>query len=733
MPLSLLFHPKEYGADRKTPTALLVTGVLLVIILGIAVWIAFPKSYGVFPLDDAYIHLVYISNLAETGTLSFNQGELSTGTSSPLWVFINAGLVVLGVTPYLSALSLSLLMFVVVLILTMLVSRQVGRSLSFGEPMSSLLGFLAGLLIAINGNIIWLALSGMETMMFIALGLLTLLSYEHYSYRTLTGVLCGLLLLTHPSGIALIAALLLVSLARGEWKSLLRGLISTLLVILPYLLFSFLVNGDILPTTGRGKVLTYVDSGFDILAITHFIKAFIHYQSFLPQHYILLGTIPISLGIFLWVRLQGKSIDDLWNIVKTRVGKIYRQPVDGTQICSSVFSRVKSSTIANQHLLMTLLISWGIAHLLMYAISFRILLHHTRYLSNEYIILTILGVIAIGYVHKTLIRIPISVCLIPIAVIAAAITCLNWSHLYQNNIRQISDEYIQMASWASVNTPQDATIAAFDVGILKYISGRHIVDLGGIISKDTHQCLTKRSCGQFLYNSDSDFIMYSRNPDVDVYNGMYKAVYEGPMLLTQRPLIHYSYPQYPAPTLTHSHRLDMYEITGWHPKTNTGVLNAFKYDNSSFQPLGETIDNTLELVGYLIDYRQIEKIPYHPLFVNFTLYFRALEKLSHPYWIHMQILSEDLETEYLYSRHVPTHNLVSAESWPIGEVIKDHHIRPIPEELPVGVYAIRLTVLRDKQLEPENLESYDWISLGRIANYENRLKPIPVGISTNNN
>ena len=73
MPLSLLFHPKEYGADRKTPTALLVTGVLLVIILGIAVWIAFPKSYGVFPLDDAYIHLVYISNLAETGTLSFNR------------------------------------------------------------------------------------------------------------------------------------------------------------------------------------------------------------------------------------------------------------------------------------------------------------------------------------------------------------------------------------------------------------------------------------------------------------------------------------------------------------------------------------------------------------------------------------------------------------------------------------------------------------------------------------
>ena len=57
----------------------------------------------------------------------------------------------------------------------------------------------------------------------------------------------------------------------------------------------------------------------------------------------------------------------------------------------------------------------------------------------------------------------------------------------------------------------------------------------------------------------------------------------------------------------------------------------------------------------------------------------------------------------------------------------------MPENLPEGVYAIRLAVLRDKQLEPENMESYDWISLGRIANYENRLKPIPVGIADNGN
>ena len=99
----------------------------------------------------------------------------------------------------------------------------------------------------------------------------------------------------------------------------------------------------------------------------------------------------------------------------------------------------------------------------------------------------------------------------------------------------------------------------------------------------------------------------------------------------------------------------------------------------------------------------------------------------------MQILSEDLETVYLYSRHVPTHNLISSDKWPIGEVIKDHHIRPMPEDLPVGVYAIRLAMSQKKELDLEKLESYDWISLGRIANYENRMNPILVGVADEGN
>jgi hypothetical protein len=725
-----LFHPKQFIKYSGTATVLFLTGLILAIGIGITVWSLFPKIYGVLPLDDAYIHLVYISNLASSGTLSFNIGELSTGTSSPLWTAINAGLVSIGIDAYWAVLYTSLVMFGAILVLTAVITRNIARGIELNETVSSCIAIFATLLLAVNGNLIWLSLSGMETMMFIALGLLSIVSFHRYKFNAITGILCGLLLLTHPSGIALLGPLAVIGLLKGGRSGVIRGLIATMLVVLPYLLFSFLVNGDILPTTGRGKVLTYVDSGFDLSDMFNFIKGFINYQVYLPQHYILIASLALCLSLLLWRNIQGCSIQNTWGNITKQLSTLYREHVNGTKITSNVHGFIQNTPLLQKHLLVTLLITWGASHLFMYAISFRILLHHTRYLSNEYVILTILAAIGVGYIHKHITKLPIGILLMAIALSSAVITCVSWSSLYHNNIRQIEGEYIKMADWTAQNTQSEARIAAFDVGILKYFSNRHIIDLGGIISREAHDCLLVQSCGGFLYDSEADYIMYSRNPDVDVYNGIYKAEYEGPMLLTQKPLVYFDYPQYTAPTLTHSHRLDMYQILGWSPKSNYGALNAFKYDGTAFEPAGEIISDEFELVGYLIDHRQIEKIPYHPLFLNVTFYFRAITQLQQPYWVHMQILSEDLEHIYFYSRHIPTHNLVKPTTWPIGDIIKDHHIRAIPEELSPGVYTIRIVISHEKELDGEKLESYPWIDIGHLINHENRLKPVTI-VATN--
>src|SRR4051794_34832739 len=45
-----------------------------------------------FPLDDAWIHLVYARSLAHGDGFAYNPGQLETGFTSPLWVMLLAPL-----------------------------------------------------------------------------------------------------------------------------------------------------------------------------------------------------------------------------------------------------------------------------------------------------------------------------------------------------------------------------------------------------------------------------------------------------------------------------------------------------------------------------------------------------------------------------------------------------------------------------------------------------------------
>ena len=39
--------------------------------------------------DDGFIHIQYANNVIERGEYSFNPGEVSFGTTSPLWVMVS--------------------------------------------------------------------------------------------------------------------------------------------------------------------------------------------------------------------------------------------------------------------------------------------------------------------------------------------------------------------------------------------------------------------------------------------------------------------------------------------------------------------------------------------------------------------------------------------------------------------------------------------------------------------
>ena len=692
--------------------------LMVLIILG-AVWALFPKDPGIFPLDDAYIHLNYIENLAETGTLSFNPGELSTGTSSPLWVAMIAPFYKLGFDPYWTVITVSVGLLAFVAYLTGLITRITAERFNLSNQIRIYCPLLASLLIMLNGNLIWLSLSGMETMLFLMVGLLGILANSKWGFSYKTGTICALLTLTHPSGISLPFTLILINLIRGNKLESIKGFITYVLVLGPYLLFTFLVNGTIFPTTGKAKTLTYVNSGFDIQEALEFTWAFIEYQKFLPHHAILPISVTIlSMAYIIRKRSARNSATITSSIWPTVLKDIKIRP------SRIVESFTDSRPLITKHILIISLLSWGVVHFAMYAGTFRILLHHTRYLAIEYVVCAVAGALLIAFLHNLTPRGVFSITSALITLTLATVSMFTWGTIYLNNTQHIKDVYIPMSHAISEHTPEGSRIAAFDIGVVGFLTDRQIIDLGGVTTLNAHDCLKARRCGEFLRQSKADYVLYSRNPDVDIYNSVYLAEYQGPRLLKQKPLIHFSSKQYEAPTLTHSHRLDLYQVIGWFPKTPNGIREAFAYDGMPFQPLWVEIDDYLQLVGYWIDHRVVQKINHHPLFVNFNYFFKATKEFNEPYWVHMILTDSELEEIYIYEKHIPTHNLLKPSNWPVGHVIKDHHIRIIPDSLPQQHFKILITVTKSPDVDWDNPHNYPWIELGEFENRKNTIAPI---------
>ena len=225
--------------------------------IGISLFILFSSgSHGQrgFPLDDAWIHLVYGRSIAQNGFLAYNTGIPSTGSTSPLWayvlgmvhvtlrqtVFIIWGAKILGLVLHA---AMAFLSFRLVLAVTSSVWS----------------GFLTGVFLGSCPSLAATSLSGME----ISLGCMLCLAGIFYFLQgrwRLSGLLLGLAGLTRPEFGAVILVLIVDMLVRIEKRKasaraafhfawpvvLLAGL---------YLGWNLTVDGRLFPATFYGKAM----------------------------------------------------------------------------------------------------------------------------------------------------------------------------------------------------------------------------------------------------------------------------------------------------------------------------------------------------------------------------------------------------------------------------------------------------------------------------------------------
>ncbi len=224
-----------------------------------AIYFLFDRASGTaaalvgFPLDDAWIHMVYARSLAGLHGFAFNPGQLETGSTSPLWALL-----------LVPASWVARLFGVSVVIPAKLTGVLAGVGASLGAArLARRLGFAlavelaAGLAIAADPGLAFAQVSGMEVMLASALVLWTLgdLAAERYQMAAFGAALAPL---ARPE----MAVFTLLALAVIEWRLQQRHARAParLLVLAPTVAFAggwmvtcLLVSGYPLPSTFYAK------------------------------------------------------------------------------------------------------------------------------------------------------------------------------------------------------------------------------------------------------------------------------------------------------------------------------------------------------------------------------------------------------------------------------------------------------------------------------------------------
>jgi hypothetical protein len=231
------------GRTISSPGFPLLALIILALLIRL-LWIA----YTDFAYEDAFITFRYAKQISEGNGFVYNPGERVYGTTTPLFTLLLTGwLLIPGTDVVTGARLFDLTSAIGALVLLVLTLRRAGAT-QFQQILAiSLIGFSSRFWIMDTG--------GMETPLVILL-----LSASWYAYVNgkfgWTGVLSGLLLWTRIDLVLWPVVLCLVE-ARLNSKAVLKIASLTMLVYLPWVIFSTLYFGSPIPHTITAKWVAY--------------------------------------------------------------------------------------------------------------------------------------------------------------------------------------------------------------------------------------------------------------------------------------------------------------------------------------------------------------------------------------------------------------------------------------------------------------------------------------------
>jgi hypothetical protein len=391
-----------------------------------------------FPLDDAWIHMVYGRSLASEGLLAFNPGTPSTGSTSPLWAvalaachlalgWLSTDAVVVGV------MLLGGLFFILSVILAAdLVWRVSGRRV---------LAIAAGLAVAAGTPVAAAALSGMEVALTALLLLLTVraLVERHFGWA---GLFLALASLARPeaASLAVVASVRVLGDPQvGTWSARIRVLgrlaAPSLLLGAGIVAYHLAVSGRPLPAT------FYFKEEASLFAL----------PARLARAAEILFDVPPFLG---------------WLGTLSLLGYLTPRPRPWGEVAP-----------------MTAALAFLLTNLVLIDPADPDALYHRRYLFPALPLLAVAAVIGASRLAALL---PVKLASLPVwaltvlGLAGAGVSVGRVSERWHNDIRNIHEVQRTMGEWIARRTAPGTWVAATDVGAVRYFSQRPVVDLLGL-------------------------------------------------------------------------------------------------------------------------------------------------------------------------------------------------------------------------------------------------------------
>ena len=423
---------------------------------------SFMGSLG-FPLDDAWIHQTYARNFALRGEWAFTPGMLSGGSTSPLWTVLLSIGYLLGLAPVVWA---ALLGFFCLVVLAIVGEQAFRQGL---QPWYRSIPWM-GILLASEWHLVWAALSGMETILYALIIVLTFHVLMLGKQFWMVGLLLGVVVWIRPDGLTLLGPIVFViGLGQQSWKKKILSLMNVIgifsLIFLPYLVFNRLLSNAWMPTTFYAK----------------------------QAEYAVMTQLPI---------LQ-------------RLGSLIILPMVGVGILllpGFVFSAYMS--IRKKNWVGLGAVIWWLGYNLIYAINLPVTYQHGRYLIPTmpiYFILAGIGTAALlrwmRVQNKTITRVLSTGWFVTILLVGIIFGGLG-AVAYAEDTAIIETEMVATARWIADNTSSDSLIAAHDIGALGYFGGRPLVDMAGLVTPEVIPFIRdEQKLTDFLNSEKIDYLV----------------------------------------------------------------------------------------------------------------------------------------------------------------------------------------------------------------------------------